>query len=343
MSLAETESAARAGAERVQAARLASRLTMSFLLDMISLARGDRHVLDTLLISATLQANVAPIQRQGDLQVTYASVDEAPPDELRRPISVNALANSLGLPFETVRRRVKGLVSRGVFVMSDAGVIVPSAYLSSPETIKNGLLGYERLRRFYYDLRDLGLIGALAPPSVRMEGGALPMRTAMRHASAFVLRIIEIMMRHEGDALNVLIMLQVFCANTEDFTPDMIGGDTLEERDMVRDNLRKPVRPSTLARRLGLPDETIRRHVEDMVARGTLVRAPGGLILPAAALSRANVRAGMVDNIANLQRLFSGLSQLGVLAIWDQLNPVAAAPTAAAVIERPAPASIKTA
>jgi DNA-binding Lrp family transcriptional regulator len=343
MSLPGMDSAAPAGVERVQAARLASRLTMSFLLDMVSLARGERHVLDTLLISATLQANLAPIQRQGDLQVTYSGVDEAPPDELRRPVSVNALANSLGLPFETVRRRVKGLLAQGVFVQVEAGLIVPSAYLSAPEQVKNGLLGYERLRRFYYDLRDLGLIGALAPPSVRMEGGALPMRTAMRHASAFVLRIIEIMMRHEGDALNVLIMLQVFCANTEDFTSDMIGGDTLEPRDMVRDNLRKPVRPTTLARRLGLPGETIRRHLEDMIARGTLIRVQGGLILPAETLARSNVRAGMFDNIANLQRLFSGLSQLGVLAIWDQLSPVATKTASSAVIARPAQASIKSA
>ena len=306
---------------RVEPARLANRLTVAFVLDMVSIARGDRHVLDALLISTITQANIAPILQQGDLQVAYATVEEAVPDELRRPISINALANSMGLPFETVRRRVKGLVDEGICAYRDTGVVLPTSAFTSPERVKSGFLAYERLRAFYYQLRDLGLMAMVPPPTVKMEPSALPMRTAVRLGSQFVLRAIEVLMRTQGDAMKVLILLQVFVSNTEGFTTDMAGGSTYEAPDMIPDKLRRPVRTSTLSRLLGLPQETVRRHVDALVESDSLARVQGGVIVSAESLARTRVRSGIAENIANMQRLFTGLSQLGVLAIWDQLNP----------------------
>ena len=43
----------------------------------------------------------------------YASMDSAPPDALRRPVSILAVAGTLGLPYETTRRHVQKLLKIG--------------------------------------------------------------------------------------------------------------------------------------------------------------------------------------------------------------------------------------
>ena len=306
---------------RVQAARLAVRLTIATVLDIISIARADRHVLDTLLVCTITQSNIAPVNQQGDLQVAYAGADEAPPDEIRRPISINALATSLGLPFETVRRRVKGLVTSGICVLRDGGLIVPTEALSSPGHVENLAAIYERLRAFYYDMRDLGLTGQLPPATVRHDPDALPLRTTARLVTEFNLRLVDRLMHHLGDAVNVLIILETFRSNTEAFKRDLQGGDSYDAADLIPDRLRAPIRNAALAQKLGLPQETVRRHVEELIKAGKIQRIQGGLIVPAEAMAQPALRAGLAESLANLQRLFASMSQLGVLDLWDGLNP----------------------
>jgi hypothetical protein len=316
---------------QVTSARLAMRLTIVAIVDLIAIHRGERNALDSLLIAAITQANIAPITRQGDLQVAYAGVDDITPDDMRRPISINALANSLNLPFETVRRRVKGLLARGEIATSGDGLIVPAHWFASPAFVADGVAMYERASALYCELRDLGLTGPLPPPTVRLEAGAAPVRIVARLLNAFLLRVLETLMRRHGDVLDVLILLQVFCCNTEHFTVAMAGGEGMDEADMVPDLLRQPVRPSSLARRLGLPFETVRRHTDQLAARGAVVRAPRGFIVPAGAMARPEFRASMLEALTAQQRLLAGLSQLGVLAVWDAANPPQAQPAAAAL------------
>jgi hypothetical protein len=313
---------------RAPAARLAHRLSVSAVLDIISIARRGRNVLDTLLLSTITQSNIAPVNQQGDLQVAYAGADEAPPDEIRRPISVNALATSLGLPFETVRRRVKGLLEAGDCVLQDGGLVAPAEQLSTPEHVAALQGVYERLRVWYYDMRDLDLLGDLPPPTVKLDAQSFPIRTVARLVTEFNLRLIERLMTYQGDAINVLITLEIFRANTEGFKAKLQGGESFEASELIPDKLRTPVSASALARKLGLPPETVRRHVEHLIRRGPLQRVPGGLILPSEVLANPRSLAVAVESLANLQRLFASMSQLGVLALWDSLNPPRAQPAA---------------
>ena len=80
--------------------RVAARLAVGFALDLVKLSGFGRDVIDGLLLAAISQANVALITRDPDLQHTYASLDQPPPDELRRPVSINAIAGSLRIPFD---------------------------------------------------------------------------------------------------------------------------------------------------------------------------------------------------------------------------------------------------
>jgi len=304
-------------------ARLTNRLALAYLLDAIAVFRGGKHLLDALLTSAISQANVAPITRQADLQVTYATPEAPPPDEMRRPVSVNALATSLGLPFETVRRRVRGLLARGVCETVDGGVIVPTRVVTSPDYYRYTFAGYERLRALYYQLRDLDLLPHLPPPSVELSAGVVPLRTVARVANDYALRVIDTTMRALGDLLTGIILMEVVRSNTEDMPRRERGGEGDSPDDFVSDELRRPVSITGVAARIGLPVETVRRHAAELFDRGLCVRVKGGLVVPSAALARPAMVAYSRENLSNLQRMFAGLSQLGVLAAWDRLDPIA--------------------
>lgn len=305
--------------------RVTSRLTAAYLLDTVAIVRGEGHVLDTLLASAIIQANVADIHRHADLQVQFAETDALPDDGMRRPVSINALAASLALPFETVRRRVGGMVRSGYCAQVDGGVIVPTAVLAQPQYYVQAFRAYERLRRFYYELRDLGLLPELPPPSVDLAGGVFPVRAVTRLAGAYVLRIVEMIgsvgTLAEGDLVDSLILLEVFRSNVEHIPPHERGGEGFEPGDMVGDGYRRPVAVSALARRVGLPLETVRRRSTALMARGACRRVSGGLIVPGAALATSLLHRSLAGNASNLARLFGSLSRLGVLQVWDSLPP----------------------
>ena len=112
--------------------RIAARLTNRFALDLVKLGGFGRDVIDGLLLMAISQANVAQITRNPELQLTYATLDQAPADDLRRPVSMSAIANSLCIPFETTRRRIQALAKLGVIQATPRGVIVLQAPLGSP-------------------------------------------------------------------------------------------------------------------------------------------------------------------------------------------------------------------
>src|SRR5215218_1566479 len=112
--------------------RVAARLANAFALDLVKLGGFGRDVVDGLLLAAISQANVAQITRSPELQRTYATLDQPPPDELRRPVSISAIANSLRIPFETARRRIAALSDLGIIVTHPRGVIIPSGPLNSP-------------------------------------------------------------------------------------------------------------------------------------------------------------------------------------------------------------------
>jgi DNA-binding Lrp family transcriptional regulator len=306
--------AARSGGEM----RLLSRLSVAFLLDLIAIARGGRHVLDTLLLTTIVQANVAEISRRADLQVMYADAASVPPDEIRRPVSLNALASSLGQPYETVRRRVGGLAREGLVELGPGGAIVPAAVLGAPEYLQSGLQAYERMRRFYYELADLGLLGQLPRRNAELASSAFPLRTMARLTSDYVLRVVEAIIVPMGDLVDGLIFLEAFRSNVEHLPLEPWGPDGLEPQAMVDDEIRQPVTVAGLADRIGLPHETVRRHVVRLEGLGALERRPGGFIAPAAALGRPELQQAVIGNVANLQRLFAALAQLGVLDLWNE-------------------------
>lgn len=301
--------------------RVAGRLANAFALDLVKLGGLGRDVVDGLLLAAISQANVSQITRSPELQRQYATLDQPPPDELRRPVSISAVANSLRMPFETARRRIAALIDLGVVRSMPRGVIIPTGPMSSPLYRETSEAHYRLVRDLYFRLRGIGLLDDLPRPNgPPFDPEHPPVRLVIRLSSDYVLRLAEPLTVHVGDLVSGLIMMQVIQANTEDL-PDSEGGaaDTDWAADaFVPDSLRKPVRASGVSERLGIPQETVRRHLNRLVAADRCERIGDGFVVRSRILARQPIVQFMVDNQSHLHRLYAGLADFSVLSEWER-------------------------
>ncbi len=88
----------------------------------------------------------------------YAELDEAPPDEMRQPISVLALSASLKLPYETTRRYVARLEGMSLIQrVGRLGVIVPKRAHEDPAAVEKIRRSFGDVHRFVANLRRVGV------------------------------------------------------------------------------------------------------------------------------------------------------------------------------------------
>jgi hypothetical protein len=110
-----------------------------------------------LILTAIIQANVRHISEDPDLSRQYGPMGAIPPDELRRPISINALSASLGIPYETTRRHVNRLLQRGLCVKVGAqGVVTPASVIGSPAVLTAAAKQFGHLIHFLRQLKAIG-------------------------------------------------------------------------------------------------------------------------------------------------------------------------------------------
>ena len=302
--------------------RVAARLANGFVLDLAKLGGFGRDVIDGLLMVAISQANVAQIVRSPELQRTYAALDEVPPDELRRPVSVSAIANSLRIPFETARRRIAALVELGVVRTAPRGVIVPQGTLDSPFYRMGAEANYALVRNLYFRLRGIGLLEDLPRPNgPAFDPDRPPIRLVFRLSSSYLLRLAEPISLRIGDLVSGLILMEIIQANTEHLS-DNEGGDPnttdWSPDGFVDDRERRPIRAVTLSDRLGIPPETVRRHLARLLKAGHCERIEDGYRVPSRILAGPGFIQFMVDNQSHLHRLFAGLADFGVLSEWER-------------------------
>ena len=299
--------------------RVAARLANAFALDLVKLGSLGRDVVDALLLAAISQANVAQITRNPELQRAYATIDQPPPDSLRRPVSVSAVANSLRIPFETTRRRVTALSELGLIVTTPKGVIIPQGPLNSPVYRTITEAHFELVRRLYFRLRAIGLLenlpAALGAPFASDDP---PVRLVVRLSADYVLRLAEPLNLHIGHLVTGLILMDIVNANTEHLDDSDGGWADWSPEAFVPDHHRQPVRTGTLAQRLGMPQETVRRHVGRLLERDLCARVDDGYVVPSRILARDRFVQFMLDNQSHLQRLFAGLAEFGVLTQWER-------------------------
>ncbi|WP_337187145.1 hypothetical protein [Phenylobacterium sp.] len=279
-----------------------ARLSLGFTLDEVAAGLAGLDPMDALLVLAINQANIAPLTRDPEARRAYGALEHAAPDTARRPATVNAIANSLGVPFETARRRLKRLEAAGVcHTSSTAGVVIPEAWLTSPAYLESVRAAHGRLLKLYADLRAGDLLDPLPPAAYDVDDG-VPMRGAARLIADFILRSVENLHRVAGDLTSALALLAVLDAALGPADAAACHG---------------AASASSLARRAGLPGETMRRHLVMLIDAGVCVRTAQGVTIAPGLLSRPQIRALIEEHASDLQRLFAGLAERGVVAAWE--------------------------
>jgi len=300
--------------------RLALRTSNVFVLEMLRICRCRRDFTDALILMTLVQCNSAPIAGDVDLQRRYGAFESPAPENLRRPISINAISASLGLPFETIRRRTKRMIAEGVCEVVPEGIRLRQGPLSSEQHRRALLEAYELARSLYHRLRRAGCLEAMGLP---LQGGPPwtgeppPVRIVWRVASDYVLRMMERLLPNFQSLSRAFIVMAVVQANTADFPDTVRGSDSAEVDAFPADYLRRPARASDVAAILGLPHETVRRNLAALVADGRCERVRDGLIVPASVLARQGVLNACGSNFRDLARMFGELRETGVLALWD--------------------------
>jgi DNA-binding Lrp family transcriptional regulator len=298
-------------------ARIVTRFSSEYVLRALQLLIEQHGDIRTGLIAQAINtANAAHLDVRTEAGRRAAGPDGVIPNELRRPIGIARLADSAGLPFESTRRIVQRLVDAGDCVRVDGGVIVPSATVTRPETIRAVFANAGYVRKLARDLEAAGLIEPLAARETVAGDAAQDLvlaRLVARRSAAYLLRSVGLLAETYGDIRSGILAQTIVVANTAHL--DARGGDGRRYAgvdDNPPDEVRRPISVARLAESLGGPFETKRRHVQRLIDDGICIRVPGGLIVPGAVLETPKAISTMLANVGYVRRFVTDLRTLGV-------------------------------
>jgi hypothetical protein len=135
-------------------ARSVARLTAEYFLRALQLLTDTYGDIRSGLVAQTIViANTAHLDARLGRGRRYAALDDPPPDEVRTPISIARLAESLSAPYETMRGQVQRLIHAGVCARVDGGLIVPGSVLEQPPALRAMLANAAYVRKLVRDLQ----------------------------------------------------------------------------------------------------------------------------------------------------------------------------------------------
>ena len=288
-------------------------------IDGIVAAQGN-DLIAALIFTALWIANIRHITHSA-ANVQFGGIGDLPPDAMRRPVSVQALANTLRIPYETVRRYVQAMIKSGVCIrVGKRGLIVPAAVHNQPHRRKGVQDGMNSLLRLLSDLKRAGfdfgpyrrILTTTVPPPL---SGEMPAngRALLRVSMELIMRGVDTIGHlHGGDFLSGMIYTAIWTANVRHIT---CSGDNLKYGGMNQlppDELRRPVTVNAIAGSLRLPYETTRRYVGSLVRSGRAVRIDGeGVIIPKAQFVRPEYYEAARQSHGHLVQMVFDLHRTG--------------------------------
>ena len=209
-----------------------------------------------------------------------------------RPITVSAISQSLGLSYETTRRHVRALEKFGLCVRDKRGVLVSPSFFANEERVREMITA--TFTKFTFFLEGLEAIQfdiakSVRPASIQIEqeisdGFRLAGRAVLRICTDFRLQVLDIIITaYEGDLFLGLVHLCVLNANVGNSYYKLTSG-TKHHIEL------SPISIRNLAKWVGLPFETTRRHVNKLLEKGALDETPSGVIIRIAELRRQKYR-----------------------------------------------------
>jgi hypothetical protein len=236
----------------------------------------DDDPVTTLLIAAVLDANVQHIDQRAAEMKKFQFAGQVP-DSLRRPANFLSIAASIGVPRETARARLLGLVERGIFHLSDNGGV-----LLRSEVIVGD---YVSVAAKHLNLALVEFVEAMK----RIEGAGLSQEHRLhdpidecggvigRLGASHILRSARLASEVAPKLrfISRLVMLSVSYLTGADFhmcSDPLKAAGGLNPIDPYLD----PVSGTDVARHLRLPEETVRRHLLSLTKLGVLERTAKG-------------------------------------------------------------------
>jgi DNA-binding Lrp family transcriptional regulator len=296
--------------------RIVTRLSGEYVLRAFQLvidSYGDIRL--GLMVLAINAANTAiPYLTRDGQPVTGA--DGSFPDDLRRPISISRLADTTGLPFESARRIVGRLVDTGICVHVEGGVIVPRSVVLRSEIVRNIVANVDYVRKFVRDLEAVGLVEERpgnASAANRAGDDVAIARDVTGPSMDYVLRALQLLAAAYGDVRAGIVAQTIVTANTVHLdTRTGNGWRYAGEDEPPPDEVRRPISVGRLAESLGLPYETMRRHVRRLIDAGVCVRVERGLIVPQAVLEQAGAAHARLTNVSYVRKFVRDLHAIGL-------------------------------
>jgi DNA-binding transcriptional regulator YhcF (GntR family) len=292
-----------------------------FLRGLDSMARmaGDDLVL-ALVFNAMWTANVLHITNSA-ANIEYGGMEKIPPDSMRRPVTVLALASSLRIPYETTRRAAQTLIKGGICVrVGGRGLIVPASVHVQQDRLNAVREALPSLLRFLSDLKraefDFEPYRRALPQTVPLPAdGTLPLnaRAILRVCSEFMMRGVDTLGSvHGDDFLAALIFTAIWTANVRHITgsSENLAFGSLGE--LPPDEMRRPVPVNAIAQSLRLSPETTRRYAAKLLREGSAIRIEGkGLIIPRRHLVNPANYDGVRQSYTHMVRAVADMHRAG--------------------------------
>ncbi|WP_232318607.1 helix-turn-helix domain-containing protein [Sphingomonas sp. TDK1] len=198
-----------------------------------------------------------------------------------KAISINALAASLGRPFETMRRHIHALCAMGLCERGPAGVTVPEAVHCRPEIATLFRTNHDALVRMVEDFRSFGATLPESRPHLPYDW-----YTGLAAAHDVLLTGIEFHAHRFHSWTDMALANAILSANARPLADN--PGLALAHAEYGApppDTLCQPVSTGAVARVLGIPASTAHRRVAAMTEAGIIARRSRGVVLSEAMLS----------------------------------------------------------
>ena len=262
---------------------------------------------------AIYSANVRKITTTS-LNLTYGALSSAPPSTVLMPITVASISQSLGVPYETMRRHIQMLEKSGLCVSDKRGVIISPSFFADEERIQvlidttftNFCFFLEGLKAINFDFAKSLRSVVAQSESPFSESFSSAGRAVLRLCTDFRLQVMDIIIAtYEGDFFLGLVHLAVLNANVGNFYYRLA-------KETERYPNYTPISIRTLAKNIGLPFETTRRYVRKLLEIGALAETPNGLVIPPQELGKQKYRKAGRRMEVETSRLLSKLNAIGV-------------------------------
>ncbi|HEX5378404.1 MAG TPA: hypothetical protein VFW47_07500, partial [Phenylobacterium sp.] len=274
----------------------------------------DSDMVTGCIFLAIMRANVRDITRASQDTGAYSGLPDIPPDALRHPVSVYAIAREMKIPYETVRRHVAKLAAANLCRRVEDGLVAPQEVFQTPRMMR---AVEENWKLTLWFLKALAEHGIEAPPRPGAPRGADMSRQVLRLSiGMFLDAMARLTEQIQLDLVHAVLYVTIAQANVRHLTTDFARAEPFASLEAPPpDSERRPVSVYAVAREMRLPYETARRHVGRMMKMGLLVRMPdGGLITPSSLHRSPRWVAATHDSWRSIEGYLGDLAHIGVTA-----------------------------